>query len=77
MSIPLVDGMKDDLMALEAVLRPLNEPPARAKVSVFLDLHRKNRQLGRMPAQEQTHCVEPGGRPATLERPPTGDGPRT
>lgn len=44
-------------------------------MSVFLDLHRKNRQLERMPTRERTHCAELGGRLAALEQSLTGDGP--
>lgn len=47
----------------------------RAKVSVFLELHRKNRQLERMLTEEQTHCTELGGRLAALEGVLTGDVP--
>lgn len=39
----------------------------RAKVNVFLDLHRKNRQLERMLAREQEQLGELAERLSTIE----------
>ena len=40
----------------------------RAKVTVFLDLHRKNRQLERMLAREQAQFAELAARLSAIER---------
>ncbi|MEU1416148.1 response regulator [Streptomyces sp. NPDC005731] len=61
--------------AADCLAKPFDPWVLSAKVSVFLDLHRKNRQLERMPTRERTHCAELGGRLAALEQSLTGDGP--
>ncbi|MFI6560835.1 two-component system response regulator [Streptomyces sp. NPDC050534] len=57
--------------AADYLTKPFDPWVLRAKVSVFLDLHRKNLQLERLLAQEvadtRADCGEAGGRLAELE----------
>src|SRR3954468_17481056 len=54
--------------AADYLTKPFDPWVLRAKVTVFLDLHRKNRQLERLLAQEQAQYEEVGGRLTELER---------
>ncbi|MFF4796900.1 two-component system response regulator [Streptomyces sp. NPDC001351] len=54
--------------AADYLTKPFDPWVLRAKVTVFLDLHRKNRQLERLLAQEQSDYGEVGTRLAELER---------
>ncbi|MCD9872409.1 response regulator [Streptomyces guryensis] len=54
--------------AADYLTKPFDPWVLRAKVSVFLDLHRKNRQLERILAQEQSDYGEVGTGLAELER---------
>lgn len=54
--------------AADYLTKPFDPWVLRAKVTVFLDLHRKNRQLERILAQEQSDHGEVGTRLAELER---------
>ncbi|MER6126248.1 response regulator [Streptomyces sp. NPDC001795] len=60
--------------AADYLTKPFDPWVLRAKVTVFLDLHRKNQQLERLLAREQVHCVELSSRLAALEKRLTGDG---
>ncbi|PWI18476.1 response regulator [Streptomyces sp. Act143] len=53
--------------AADYLTKPFDPWVLRAKVSVFLDLHRKNQQLERLLAQDQAECGEVAGRLAELE----------
>ncbi|MFF3750301.1 two-component system response regulator [Streptomyces sp. NPDC002018] len=53
--------------AADFLTKPFDPWVLRAKVGVFLDLHRKNRQLERMLAQEQQHLGEIAGRLSSIE----------
>ncbi|MFJ5223490.1 two-component system response regulator [Streptomyces sp. NPDC088400] len=53
--------------AADFLTKPFDPWMLRAKVSVFLDLHRKNRQLERMLAREEEHLGEIAGRLAVIE----------
>ncbi|MFI7399382.1 two-component system response regulator [Streptomyces sp. NPDC049541] len=54
--------------AADYLTKPFDPWVLRAKVTVFLDLHRKNQQLERLLAQEQSDYGEVGSRLAELER---------
>ncbi|KOG40777.1 response regulator [Streptomyces resistomycificus] len=54
--------------AADFLTKPFDPWVLRAKVTVFLDLHRKNQQLRRLLAQEHTEYQEVNGRLAALER---------
>ncbi|MEV6946183.1 response regulator [Streptomyces sp. NPDC051172] len=54
--------------AADYLTKPFDPWVLRAKVTVFLDLHRKNQQLERLLAQEQSDYGEVGTRLAELER---------
>ncbi|MFJ2673637.1 two-component system response regulator [Streptomyces sp. NPDC087525] len=53
--------------AADFLTKPFDPWMLRAKVSVFLDLHRKNRQLERLLAREQEHLGEIADRLASIE----------
>ncbi|MCL7377309.1 MULTISPECIES: two-component system response regulator [unclassified Streptomyces] len=53
--------------AADFLTKPFDPWMLRAKVSVFLDLHRKNRQLERLLAREQEHLGEITDRLASIE----------
>ncbi|GHE84082.1 response regulator [Streptomyces fumanus] len=53
--------------AADFLTKPFDPWVLRAKVSVFLDLHRKNRQLERMLARQRTEQAEVDARLAALE----------
>ncbi|MFJ1746318.1 two-component system response regulator [Streptomyces sp. NPDC088116] len=53
--------------AADFLTKPFDPWMLRAKVSVFLDLHRKNRQLERMLAREEKHLGEIAGRLSVIE----------
>ncbi|MFE9442695.1 two-component system response regulator [Streptomyces sp. NPDC006602] len=53
--------------AADYLTKPFDPWVLRAKVTVFLDLHRKNQQLERLLAQEQAADGELSGRLAALE----------
>ncbi|MET8079167.1 response regulator [Streptomyces sp. NPDC005303] len=53
--------------AADYLTKPFDPWVLRAKVSVFLDLHRKNQQLERLLAQQRTDYQEVGRRLAALE----------
>ncbi|GGZ18640.1 response regulator [Streptomyces poonensis] len=53
--------------AADYLTKPFDPWVLRAKVAVFLDLHRKNLQLEHMLAQEQTHLAQVGDRLTTLD----------
>ncbi|GAA3817740.1 two-component system response regulator [Streptomyces phyllanthi] len=61
--------------AADYLTKPFDPWVLRAKVAVFLDLHRKNQQLERMLAQEQTHFAGVSTRLSTLEKQLAVDGP--
>jgi len=54
--------------AADYLTKPFDPWVLRAKVTVFLDLHRKNQQLERMLTQENTHAAEVSARLAALEK---------
>ncbi|MFF2994435.1 two-component system response regulator [Streptomyces sp. NPDC057950] len=54
--------------AADYLTKPFDPWVLRAKVTVFLDLHRKNRQLERLLAQEHVHAARIGTRLAALEK---------
>ncbi|GAA3823243.1 hypothetical protein GCM10022403_065870 [Streptomyces coacervatus] len=54
--------------AADYLTKPFDPWVLRAKVTVFLDLHRKNLQLERLLAQEQAEYGEVGSRLTELER---------
>ncbi|MET7377600.1 response regulator [Streptomyces sp. NPDC005526] len=53
--------------AADYLRKPFDPWVLRAKVSVFLDLYRKNRQLERMLTQEQAHCAAVAARLAAVD----------
>ncbi|MYZ37642.1 MULTISPECIES: response regulator [unclassified Streptomyces] len=53
--------------AADFLTKPFDPWVLRAKVGVFLDLHRKNQQLERMLAREQEHLGEIAGRLSSIE----------
>jgi len=61
--------------AADYLTKPFDPWVLRAKVTVFLDLHRKNQQLERLLAQEQSDYGEVGTRLAELERQLDGEEP--
>ncbi|MFJ5267470.1 two-component system response regulator [Streptomyces sp. NPDC088358] len=54
--------------AADYLTKPFDPWVLRAKVTVFLDLHRKNQQLERLLAREHTHAARISARLAALER---------
>jgi CheY-like chemotaxis protein len=54
--------------AVDYLQKPFDPWVLRAKVGVFLDLHRKNRQLQRLLAREREQLGELTGRLSVLER---------
>ncbi|QIY95838.1 two-component system response regulator [Streptomyces sp. S1D4-11] len=54
--------------AADYLTKPFDPWVLRAKVTVFLDLHRKNQQLERLLTQEHTHAAQISTRLATLEK---------
>ncbi|MET8407165.1 response regulator [Streptomyces sp. NPDC005195] len=54
--------------AADYLTKPFDPWVLRAKVTVFLDLHRKNQQLERLLAQEHAHAARIGTRLAALEK---------
>ncbi|MER5882297.1 response regulator [Streptomyces sp. NPDC001941] len=54
--------------AADFLTKPFDPWVLRAKVNVFLELHRKNRQLERLLAREQKQLGQIGDRLAALER---------
>jgi response regulator RpfG family c-di-GMP phosphodiesterase len=54
--------------AADYLTKPFDPWVLRAKVTVFLDLHRKNRQLERMLAQRQAHGAQVNAHLDTLEK---------
>ncbi|WP_405737332.1 response regulator [Streptomyces sp. NBC_00028] len=61
--------------AADYLTKPFDPWVLRAKVSVFLDLHRKNQQLERLLAQDQADYGEVNSRLAELEAELEGEGP--
>jgi len=61
--------------AADYLTKPFDPWVLRAKVSVFLDLHRKNQQLERMLAREQAEDGEISARLAELEHQLSGENP--
>ncbi|MEV7089547.1 response regulator [Streptomyces sp. NPDC093085] len=61
--------------AADFLTKPFDPWMLRAKVSVFLDLHRKNRQLERALAREQEQLEEVAGRLTKIEDALRGDAP--
>ncbi|MXM62006.1 response regulator [Streptomyces sp. HUCO-GS316] len=61
--------------AADYLTKPFDPWVLRAKVSVFLDLHRKNQQLERLLAQQQADEGEVSMRLAKLEEQLTGENP--
>ncbi|MGI5454742.1 response regulator [Streptomyces sp. CA-249302] len=61
--------------AADYLTKPFDPWVLRAKVTVFLDLHRKNLQLERLLAQEQSDYEEVNARLAELEEQLDGDEP--
>ncbi|MER5750008.1 response regulator [Streptomyces sp. NPDC002088] len=59
--------------AADYLTKPFDPWVLRAKVSVFLDLHRKSRQLERLLTQEHVHCAQLNTRLAALEAQLTED----
>ncbi|MFJ8003140.1 response regulator [Streptomyces fagopyri] len=53
--------------AADYLTKPFDPWVLRAKVTVFLDLHRKNRQLERLLAREHVHAARISARLASLE----------
>ncbi|WP_329526320.1 response regulator [Streptomyces sp. NBC_01462] len=54
--------------AADYLTKPFDPWVLRAKVTVFLDLHRKNQQLERLLAQEHVHAARIGTLLAALEK---------
>ncbi|MFE2836555.1 two-component system response regulator [Streptomyces mirabilis] len=54
--------------AADYLTKPFDPWVLRAKVTVFLDLHRKNQQLERLLTQEHTHAAQISARLAALEK---------
>ncbi|MEU6380208.1 response regulator [Streptomyces sp. NPDC046909] len=61
--------------AADYLTKPFDPWVLRAKVTVFLDLHRKNLQLERLLAQDQADQSEVSGRLAALEAELEGETP--
>ncbi|MFC9426539.1 two-component system response regulator [Streptomyces sp. NPDC059255] len=61
--------------AADFLTKPFDPWMLRAKVSVFLDLHRKNRQLERALAREQEQLEEVAGRLTKIEDALRSDAP--
>ncbi|MFF3398303.1 two-component system response regulator [Streptomyces sp. NPDC002659] len=61
--------------AADFLTKPFDPWVLRAKVNVFLDLHRKNRQLERMLAREQEQLGELAERLSTIETELARSGP--
>ncbi|NGO14553.1 response regulator [Streptomyces sp. HC44] len=61
--------------AADYLTKPFDPWVLRAKVTVFLDLHRKNRQLERMLAQQRAHGAQINARLDTLEKQLAEDSP--
>lgn len=61
--------------AADYLTKPFDPWVLRAKVSVFLDLHRKNRQLERMLTEEHTHTARIVDRLTALEEQLSAEGP--
>jgi CheY-like chemotaxis protein len=61
--------------AADYLTKPFDPWVLRAKVTVFLDLYRKNQQLERLLAREHSGYGEIGGRLAALERRLNGENP--
>lgn len=61
--------------AADYLTKPFDPWVLRAKVTVFLDLYRKNQQLERLLAQEHCGYGEVGGRLAALEHELSGEDP--
>jgi len=61
--------------AADYLTKPFDPWVLRAKVSVFLDLHRKNRQLERMLAREEKQFDELAGRLAAMKTHMAAAGP--
>jgi CheY-like chemotaxis protein len=61
--------------AADYLTKPFDPWVLRAKVAVFLDLHRKNQQLERLLAQEKIHCAQVSDLLSTLEKQVAADGP--
>ncbi|MFJ1603837.1 two-component system response regulator [Streptomyces sp. NPDC088253] len=54
--------------AADYLTKPFDPWVLRAKVTVFLDLHRKNQQLERLLTQEHTHAAQISTQLAALEK---------
>ncbi|MFF7879731.1 two-component system response regulator [Streptomyces sp. NPDC020794] len=54
--------------AADYLTKPFDPWVLRAKVTVFLDLHRKNQQLERLLSQEHTHAAQISTRLTALEK---------
>lgn len=63
--------------AADYLTKPFDPWVLRAKVTVFLDLHRKNQQLERLLTQEHTHAAQISTRLAALEKRLSSEDPRT
>ncbi|MBT2675530.1 response regulator [Streptomyces sp. ISL-14] len=61
--------------AADYLTKPFDPWVLRAKVSVFLDLHRKNRQLERLLSREHMHSRELSTQVEALEKQLAGDAP--
>jgi CheY-like chemotaxis protein len=61
--------------AADYLTKPFDPWVLRSKVTVFLELHRKNQQLERLLAQEHADDGELGSQLAALEKQLTGDDP--
>ncbi|MFD9795141.1 two-component system response regulator [Streptomyces sp. NPDC059070] len=61
--------------AADFLTKPFDPWVLRAKVNVFLDLHRKSRQLERLLAQEQQHLAEIARRLTAIEEELARGGP--
>jgi CheY-like chemotaxis protein len=61
--------------AADYLTKPFDPWVLRAKVTVFLDLHRKNQQLEHLLARDHTRAVEVNTRLSALEQQLTTDGP--
>lgn len=63
--------------AADYLTKPFDPWVLRAKVTVFLELHRKNMQLERLLAREQAHAARISARLAALEAQLATEDPRT
>ncbi|MFJ3665029.1 two-component system response regulator [Streptomyces sp. NPDC090106] len=61
--------------AADYLTKPFDPWVLRAKVTVFLELYRKNQQLERLLARQRAEYAEVSGRLAALEEELSGDGP--